>query len=227
MVGEGPHLGSVPWAPGVQTALRGSREGVPVALILENCRGHPQPFTQDGESLPIVSGFLLAPSPEAPCFPPFPRSRQDRMVLHSVCPVSPHFPHRAKSLGRQLPGRYGQEEQVDKGDWKKREPCPFAEPGSPRLPSPAGHLSHPDNGTSREEHALCVPAHQPEGEQGIPGGDAGQPGGKRARRREECRPKNQKGAPAAARVFKMSDVSLPQAPSNSAKAAAGQRQVLP
>lgn len=68
---------------------------------------------------------------------------------------------------------------MDKGDWKRRGTGPFPEPGSPRLPSPAWHLSRPDNGTSRAEHALCVPAHQTEGEQGIPGGDSGQPGGKR------------------------------------------------
>lgn len=75
--------------------------------------------------------------------------------------------------------RSGQRGLEEEGGLGRLGPCPFSKPGSPRLPSPAWHLSHPDNGTSPGGACACVPAHRPEGERGFPGGHAGRRGGKR------------------------------------------------
>lgn len=96
-------------------------------------------------------------------------------------------------------------------------PSSFSGPRSPRIPSPTWHLSRPDNGPPREEHAPCIPAHQPEGEQGLQVEDTGRPGGKTGGglgAERDAGPGITR-APTTTRVFKISDIPLPQGPHNS------------
>ena len=71
-----------PIGPEAKAALRGSREGVPVAGTPRNGSEHPRLLAQGGESFSIVSCFLPVPSPVAPLFPPFPDGGRDPIASH-------------------------------------------------------------------------------------------------------------------------------------------------
>lgn len=119
-----------------------------------------------------------------------------------------------------------EEEEDLGGGWG---PGPFLSPDRRASPPPPCIRAAQITGPPRTEHAPCLSADHPEGQQGLPRGDAGRPGGSR-----ECglgaeldaRPGSRRRPLAAARVFKISDVPFPRPP-NSSEADAGQRRLLP
>lgn len=186
----------------------------------------------------MVSGFLPAPAPEAPQFPPFPGGGPDTMGSHPCIRSAESclsFPIEPKARAGDLQRDVGRSKKWTKGTGRggglgRLGPCPFSKPRSPRLPSPAWHLSHPDNGTSPGGACACVPARRPEGEQGFPGGSAGRQGGERgsghgagrdAGPGSRMRPRLQRGR------LRSQTCPSSKGPPNSAKAATGQRRLLP
>lgn len=134
----GEEASTLPHPIGPEAALRGSREGVPSLGPLEmgasapggkflNCFLFP--------SCPFAGGALVSALPRR-------RARPDRLPpQHWVCLVLPQFPHLAESPERLLLRECEQEEEVDKGNWKRRiwggwGPGPFPSPGRRASPPP-------------------------------------------------------------------------------------------
>lgn len=146
--GGGSLLGPIPGAQRRRPPLEGRRRGCQSPGRREMRARSPQALAQAGETFSIVSGFLPAPSPEAPLFLPFHGGWQDPMGLHSSiwsAPGLPQFPHLPESPARRLLGDVGRRKKWSKGTGRRGGSgevqalslfrAPVAAPPLPRLAS--------------------------------------------------------------------------------------------
>jgi hypothetical protein len=134
--------------------------------------------------------------------------------------------------GIWIGGRGGQKGLEEERELGRSRPCFFSQPRSPSLPSPARHLSRPDNGSSAEGACAVRPGPSSQREQGIPGGDARPPGwsrkrGMRAARDAQARARRGPWLQRGCLRSQMSPSSLNIHPSNSAEATPTVGSVLP
>lgn len=137
----------------------------------------------------MVSCFFTAPSARAPFFPSFQAAGKNRWASNPPSIRSARaclsFPISPEARDGYFSGDVGRRKKWTKatrtgGGLGEVGPYPFSEPRSTSLPSPAWHLSRPDNGTSPGGACAVPPGPSAGGGVGAPGrGDAGRPGGSR------------------------------------------------
>lgn len=179
---EGPHLDTTPWTLR-RKSLSGSQEGVQSPRFGKKAAGTPTTCTGRRKVSQLFPTSFL-PRTGCALVSAFPRRRAgpDGLPrLHLVCSVLPQFPQLAETPGRLLSwgcgqgGRSRQRGLAEEGDWRLGPSFLFSGPGSPCIPSPAWHLSYPDNGTSPGGACAMRPGPSA-GVRAGDQGDAGRPG---------------------------------------------------
>lgn len=157
-MGRGPHPGPLPSANRLRPPSEAHQGGLSLLELPKREAGIPGYLPRARKVSQLFPAFFLPPHRRRPCFRPSQAPGQTRWAhipvfrpssLASVSPSS-QKPRTVTSRGRgrRVGGRSKQRGLLEEGDLERSGPCSFSQPRSPLLPSPARHLSRPDNGTS-------------------------------------------------------------------------------